>query len=75
MDTMDFDLMRQPSSICKYENEETLDPNTGAIIYKVRVWYEGCQDLFLYAYSKTEDKDDGTYKLQRVDQIDNNEQY
>lgn len=59
----------------KYENEETIDANTGLIIYKVRVWYEGAQDRFLYVYSRVENEDNGTYKLQRVDQIEYNEQY
>jgi hypothetical protein len=73
LDTKDFDLMRQPSNIMKYENEETLEASSGQILYKLRVWYEGLQDRFLYVYVKTEDEDNGTYKLQRLDQIEFNE--
>lgn len=44
--------MRQPVSLIKYENEETIDPHTGYIVYKVKIWYEGAYDRFLYEYSK-----------------------
>ena len=51
-DSKDFNSMKQPVSLIKFENEETIDPHTGYILYKINIWYEGSYDHFHYEYVK-----------------------
>ena len=62
--------MRQPVSLMKYENEETIDPHTGYIVFKTSVWYEGAYDRWLYEYSKDQNQITGSYKLHMLGHID-----
>lgn len=69
-DTTDFDTLKKPEKIIKYENEETLDPHTGYTKYAIKVWFEAGEDKFLYEYSKDQCEVTGNFKVHSIDHVE-----
>ena len=51
-DTKGVSMLQLPVSVIRYENEEHVDPTTGAIVYTIKVIYNASYSEFKYKYER-----------------------
>eukprot|EP00347_Sterkiella_histriomuscorum_P018527 403345172 len=66
-----FDTLKLPVNLIKYEDEVMINNATGEIHYVLRILYEGPYQRFKYTYDRGMNEAEGQFKIQAFDYISN----